>query len=167
MTRSRPPPRGGRTRAWVICSPDKDLAQMVTGDRIVCLDRRRGKVLDEPGVIEKFGVPPASIPDWLALVGDSADGIPGIPRWGAKSAATVLSRYGDIDSIPDDPNQWDVKVRGAATLASNLREQREDARLYKRLATLRTDVPLAESLEDLEWHGVGAEYEEFLEFLGR
>ncbi len=137
----------------VLCSPDKDLAQCVTGDRVVCWDRMRDKVLNEGGVQEKFGVPPAAIPDYLALVGDSADGIVGIPRWGAKSAATLLSRYGDVDSIPDDAKEWDVKVRGAATLADSLRERRKEARLYRRLATLRRDVPLAESLEDLRWEG--------------
>jgi 5'-3' exonuclease len=137
----------------VLCSPDKDLAQCVTGDHVVCWDRMRDKVLNEAGVQEKFGVPPSAIADYLALVGDSADGIPGIPRWGAKSAATLLSRYGDVDSIPDDGKTWDVKVRGAATLAESLRERRDEARLYKRLATLRRDVPLAETLEDLRWQG--------------
>ena len=104
-------------------------------------------------VLEKFGVRPASIPDWLALVGDSADGIPGIPRWGARSASTVLHEYGLIEAIPDDPSEWTVKVRGAATLAKNLRDRRADAALYRTLATLRTDVPLDECLDDLEWRG--------------
>ena len=133
--------------------PDKDLAQCVVGDRVVCLDRRREHVLDEQGVIEKFGVHPESIPDWLGLVGDSADGIPGVPRWGAKSAATVLRRYAHVDAIPDDESNWDIKVRGAASLATNLRERREDARLYRTLATLRDDVPLEESLDELQWRG--------------
>jgi 5'-3' exonuclease len=137
----------------VICSPDKDLAQCVRGDRVVCLDRMRRKLLDEPGVREKFGVPPASIPDWLALVGDDADGIPGIPRWGAKSAATVLARYGHIESIPDQASRWDVAVRGADALAASLRERRDEAALYRLLATLRTDVPLTEDLEALRWKG--------------
>jgi len=138
----------------VLCTPDKDLAQCVEGDRVVTWDRLRNTVRDERGVLEKFGVPPPAIPDWLALVGDTADGIPGIPRWGAKSAAAVLSRYGRIDAIPDDPAAWEVKVRGARTLAANLREMRAEARLYRVLATLRTDVPLPESLEDLRWRGV-------------
>jgi len=137
----------------VICSPDKDLAQCVRGDRVVGLDRLRRTVRNEAGVREKFGVAPASIPDWLALVGDDADGIPGIPRWGARSAGAVLARYGRIEQIPDDAARWEVKVRGAAALAASLRERREDAALYRRLATLRTDVPLTESPADLRWEG--------------
>ncbi len=113
----------------------------------------RNKLLDEAGVIAKFGVTPAQIPDYLALVGDSADGIPGIPRWGAKSAAAVLSAHGTIDAIPDSASAWQVSVRGAAVLAQNLAERRHDALLYKRLATLRVDVPLAENLEDLRYRG--------------
>ena len=136
-----------------ICSPDKDLTQCVVGSRIVCVDRRRKKVMDEEGVREKFGVDPASIPDWLALVGDKADGIPGIPRWGAASSAKLLAEYEHIEHIPDDPATWTVNVRGAAALAESLRTQREEASLYKKLATLRTDVPLAESAADLEWRG--------------
>ena len=141
----------------VMCSPDKDLAQIVCGSRVVGLDRRRDIVLDEEGVAEKFGVPPASIPDYLALVGDSADGIPGVPRWGAKSTAQVLRRFLHLESIPDDFNQWDIKVRGGNSLAQNLAEHREPAMLYKKLATLRLDVPLAESLNDLEWKGARKE----------
>ncbi len=137
----------------LICTPDKDLAQCVSGRRVVRLDRMRRLLLDEAGVVEKFGVPPRSIPDWLALVGDSADGIPGIPRWGEKAASTLLARFGRIEDIPDDPGRWDLTVRGAAALASNLSARRDDAALYKKLATLRTDVPLAESLDDLEWKG--------------
>ena len=137
----------------VICSPDKDLCQLVSGTRVVCLDRRREMILDEEAVIEKFGVGPASIPDYLALVGDSADGIPGIPRWGAGGTATVLERYGHIEEIPADPEDWDVKVRGAKALARNLNDMRVEALLYKRLATLRTDVPLEEGLDDLQWRG--------------
>lgn len=137
----------------VICSPDKDLAQCVRGKRVVTFDRIRRKETDEGGVVEKFGVPPASIPDLLALVGDDADGIPGIPRWGAKSAAAALARYGTLEKIPDDATRWDVPVRGAATLAGQLRENREAAMLYRTLATLRRDVPLNESIEDLEWKG--------------
>ncbi len=142
----------------VIASPDKDLCQCVRGERVVLWDRRRDIVLDEPAVIEKHGVPPAAIPDLLALIGDSADGIPGIPRWGAKSTAQVLTRYGAIEQIPDDEGAWDIKVRGAKTLAQNLAAQREDAMLYKRLATLRTDVPLLQTaLADLEWRGADRE----------
>ena len=137
----------------LICTPDKDMAQCVRGARIVCFDRMRRRVLDEQAVVEKFGVPPASIPDWLALVGDDADGIPGVPRWGAKSAATVLACYSHLESIPEQEAQWSVAVRGAAALAQSLREHREDAALYRRLATLRTDVPLAEEIEDLRWRG--------------
>ncbi len=141
----------------VICSPDKDLTQMVRNERVVCLDRRRDITLDEAGVREKFGVSPVSIPDYLALVGDSADGIPGIPRWGAKSSALVLAHYEHIEQIPSDSAEWDVQVRGAKTMAATLDEGRDNAMLYKRLATLRLDVPLAESLDDLEWHGVRKE----------
>ena len=137
----------------VICSPDKDFAQCVRGTRVVCLDRRRRIVLDEPGVVQKFGVGPASIPDWLALVGDDADGIPGVPRWGVKSAAALLARYGHLEAIPDQEWQWQVPVQGAAGLAASLREYRREVLLYRHLATLRTDVPLAESTEGLRWRG--------------
>ena len=137
----------------VICSPDKDLMQVVRGDKIVSLDRRRGILTNEAGVVEKFGVPPESIADYLALVGDSADGIPGVPRWGAKSASTLLARYGNIEAIPDSEMLWDVKVRGAKSMAGTLAEHRADAALYKELATLRLDVPLSESLDELEWRG--------------
>ncbi|MCA9556053.1 MAG: flap endonuclease [Myxococcales bacterium] len=136
-----------------ICTPDKDLAQCVRGDRVVTVDRRRGTELDAAGVEAKFGVRPGSIPDWLALVGDSADGIPGIPRWGAKSAAAVLMAYPRLEDIPARPDQWTVKVRGALNLSAELEARREDALLYRRLATLRTDVPLKETLQDLEWRG--------------
>ena len=137
----------------VICSPDKDLSQCVVGHRVICRDRLRRTDRDEAGVVLKFGVRPASIPDWLALVGDTADGIPGIPGWGAKSAAAVLARYGTLEAIPEDAARWDVAVRGRDRLAASLRERREDAALYRRLTTLRTDVPLAEGLADIEWRG--------------
>jgi 5'-3' exonuclease len=137
----------------VICSPDKDLRQCVRGTRVVCLDRMRRTVIDEAGVVEKFGVPPSCIPDWLALVGDSADGYPGVPRWGARSASTVLAYYGHLEAIPDDVSKWKVTVRGAAALAESLRQHRIDVALYKTLATLREDVPLAETIEDLRWQG--------------
>ena len=138
----------------VICSPDKDLAQMVRGQQVVCLDRRKNVILDEPGVQEKFGVLPESIPDYLGLVGDSADGIPGIPRWGAKTASLMLSRYGHIEAIPDDPADWEVNLRGAAAVAASLSEHREEALFYRELATLRVDVELPEKLAQLEWRGV-------------
>jgi 5'-3' exonuclease len=120
---------------------------------VVCLDRRRQLVYDEAAVQAKFGVLPSSIPDYLALVGDDADGIPGIPGWGARSAGAVLACCGHIDAIPDRESDWPVSVRGAATLARNLRERRPEAALYRRLATLRTDVPLPEELHDLAWRG--------------
>ncbi len=150
----------------VIASPDKDLAQCVRGRRVVMLDRRRKTELDEAAVREKFGVSPGSIPDWLALVGDAADGYPGIPGWGRRSAATVLSRYGTIEAIPDAASAWSVEVRGAARLAATLTERRSEALLYKRLATLRPDVPLAESLEDLAWRGARPELRDFCERIG-
>ena len=137
----------------VIASPDKDLTQCVQGEHVVCWDRMRKKVLDEPGVVAKFGVPPASIPDWLALVGDNADGFPGIERWGARSAAAVLARYRHLEHIPEDPRTWEVPVRGAASLAATLAASREQAMLYRELATLRRDAPLGESLADLAWRG--------------
>lgn len=141
----------------VILSPDKDLAQCVVGSRIVTFDRRLEVMLDEQGVIEKFGVPPESIPDYLALVGDSADGIPGVPGWGAKSTGAVLGRYHRLEAVPADPADWDVAVRGAARLAENLAAHAGVVGLYRRLATLRRDVPITESLSDLEWRGVRRE----------
>lgn len=137
----------------VLATPDKDLAQCVRGSRVVLWDRRRGLVIDEAGVIERWGVPPASIPDYLALVGDTADGIPGLRGWGARSAAAVLARYRHLEEIPDDPAFWDVAIRGAPALAASLREQRRAAMLYRTLATLREDVPLDEDLDDLRWRG--------------
>jgi len=137
----------------LICTPDKDLAQCVDGRRVVRLDRMRRLLLDEEGVIAKFGVSPASIPDWLALVGDSADGIPGVPRWGEKAATALLARFGRIEAIPSDPGLWGVNVRGAMSLATSLSSHRPQAALYKTLATLRRDVPLKETLSDLEWKG--------------
>ncbi len=137
----------------IICSPDKDLCQVVAGDRVISWDRIRDIQRNEPAVIAKFGVTPATIPDYLALVGDSADGIPGLAGWGAKSSATVLAEYQKIENIPDDPKEWTVKVRGAARLGTVLAENREAAMLYKQLATLRLDVPLTESIDDLAWHG--------------
>ena len=126
---------------------------MLHHERIHTFDRMRKQIYDRAGVKEKFGVEPESIPDYLALVGDAADGIPGLARWGAKSAATVLAHYKSIEDIPDDETQWPFKVRGAANLAKVLREDREAAMLYKKLATLRLDVPLEESLDEIRWQG--------------
>ena len=137
----------------VICSPDKDMMQLIRGQDVVSLDRRRQIVIDYKGVVEKFGVEPGSIPDYLALVGDTSDGIPGVPRWGAKSASLVLKRYKRIEAIPENPMLWDVSVRGAKSMANELKEHRSVVDLYKELATLRLDVPLTESLEDLKWKG--------------
>ncbi len=137
----------------VICTPDKDLAQCVRGTRVVQLDRRRGELRDESGVRQKFGVPPGSIPDWLALAGDSADGYPGLPGWGAKSAATVLARYDHLEHIPRLAAEWDVSVRGAARLAATLAEQGERALLFRTLATLRADAPIGADVDALRWIG--------------
>ena len=140
----------------LICSPDKDLAQLVEANKIVCWDRRRDIIIDEAGVVEKYGVSPRSMPDWLALVGDSADGYPGIPGWGAKSASVVLAYYKHMESIPDDPGKWKVSSISpgrAASLAESLSQRREEAQLYKKLATVREDVPLTEKLNDLKWQG--------------
>jgi 5'-3' exonuclease len=141
----------------IMCSPDKDLAQMVQDDKVIALDRRRNLFLNEAGVMEKFGVAPESIPDYLALVGDPADGIPGIPRWGAKTAAAVLRRYVYIEQVPDDSSQWDIEVRGARAIAASLTEHRKEVLLYKNLATLRRDAPISETPDQLEWHGVRRE----------
>lgn len=137
----------------VICSPDKDLMQCVVGNQVVVFDRRRRIRYDEPAVITKFGVPPRSIPDWLALVGDAADGLPGVPHWGARSASVILARFGAIDVIPDDPRDWQVSLRGADRLAASLREHRQEALLYRTLATLRRDVPIDTDLAGLRWCG--------------
>jgi len=142
-----------RVTRVVICSPDKDLAQCIRGTRVVRRDRVRDVELDEDGVRAKYGVSPVSIPDLLALVGDTADGIPGIPRWGEKSAAKVLTAWRHVDAIPDDAEAWGVDVRGAAALAAELASRRADARLYRTLATLREDVPLAEDVDALFWRG--------------
>ena len=143
-----------RVEQVVICTPDKDLAQCVTGDgRVVQYDRRRGVLYDQAGVIDKFGVPPMSIPDYLGLVGDSADGFPGLPGWGAKSAATLLARYGHITAIPFDCSQWDVPVRGAAKLAAALRDGFEDALLYRRIATVELGAPVSATVDEMSWRG--------------
>ncbi|WP_423927372.1 5'-3' exonuclease [Candidatus Palauibacter sp.] len=142
-----------RVERVLICTPDKDLSQCVAGDRVVQLDRRQRLLRDEAGVIEKFGVPPAAIPDWLALVGDSADGFPGIRGFGAKTAAAVLARYGRIEDIPPNGNDWDVPVRGAARLADTLRKGLDDALLFRRLATLVREAPVSASADELAWRG--------------
>jgi 5'-3' exonuclease len=150
----------------VVCSPDKDLAQLVSQDRIVCWDRRRGIVYDEGAVIEEYGVAPGSIPDWLALVGDAADGIPGVPAWGAKSSAAVLSKYHHLEAIPARLEEWEVSVRGARRLLEKFTAHREQALLYRRLTTLRTDVPISESLDDLRWKGPGGNFAQLCQELG-
>jgi 5'-3' exonuclease len=155
-----------RVEQVVICTPDKDLAQCVRGERVVQLDRRRGEVRDEAGVRKKFGVAPASIPDWLALVGDSADGYPGLPGWGATSAAAVLARYEHLDQIPRLAAEWDVSVRGAARLATTLTEQRERALLFRTLATLRADAPIGVDVDGLSWIGPRAEFADWAVRLG-
>ncbi|HEX8731863.1 MAG TPA: 5'-3' exonuclease H3TH domain-containing protein [Ktedonobacterales bacterium] len=140
----------------VICSPDKDLAQLISGNRIVGWDRRRDIVMDEAGVVAKFGVRPPSIPDWLGLVGDAADGFPGIPGWGAKSAATVLAKYERLEAIPADPDTWGlpaISAGRAVRLAESLAQHRVEALLFRTLATLREDAPVRETLADLEWQG--------------
>jgi 5'-3' exonuclease len=150
----------------VLCTPDKDLAQCVRGDRVVQLDRRTGQVRDEAGVRQKFGVPPVSIPDWLALVGDSADGYPGLPGWGATSASAVLARYGHLEHIPKLAAAWDVAVRGRARLATTLVEQIERALLFRELATLRADAPIGAGVDALRWRGPRAEFAGWAERLG-
>jgi 5'-3' exonuclease len=144
-----------RVERVVICTPDKDLAQCVVDDRVVMRDRRRGITYDAAGVRAKWGIDPSSVPDRLALVGDAADGYPGLPGWGAKSAAAVLARYGGLESIPARASEWDVPgLRGAATLAASLAQHAEDARLFRTLARLRTDVPLPQDdPADLRWDG--------------
>jgi 5'-3' exonuclease len=154
-----------RVEQVIICTPDKDLAQCVADPRVVQLDRRQGRVFDEAAVKEKFGVRPASIPDWLALVGDNADGFPGLPGWGAKSASTVLARYEHVDAIPDDASKWDVTVRGAPKLATALVDGRQDVELFRTLATLRADAPVG-SVDEWRWRGPAADLERWSQRLG-
>ena len=144
-----------------ICTPDKDLAQSVVGTRVVQFDRRLAEVRDASAVKVKYGVGPASIPDYLALTGDTADGYPGLPGWGAKSSSLVLARYGDIESIPDSVDVWDVKVRGAAKLAATLAKNRELALTFRDLATLRTDAPVFDTVDELKW---GGPREDFIDY---
>jgi 5'-3' exonuclease len=146
-----------RVEQVVICSVDKDLGQLVEGDRVVLRDRMRRVTYDEAGIVAKFGVRPESIPDYLALVGDSSDGFPGLPGWGARSAATVLARWGHLETIPESPLDWDLPVRNAGRLALTLQQQRDAAVLYRRLATLNRDAAITRvtrSLDDLAWKGV-------------
>ncbi len=159
-----------RVAQVVICTPDKDLGQCVSGTRVVQLDRRRRLVLDEAAVTEKFGVPPASIPDWLALVGDAADGFPGVRGWGQRSAAAVLSRYAHLEAIPDRASEWDPDlrsaVRGAERLADALAAARPEADLFKVLATLRIDPSLVRDVDDLAWTGPDRSFASMAEMLG-
>jgi len=159
--------RDSRVEKIWICTPDKDLAQCVSDPRVVQLDRRQDLEYDEAAVFEKFGVRPESIPDYLGLRGDSADGFPGLPGWGAKSASIVLAHYGHIEAIPDDVEEWDVEVRGAARLAETLAGSRADARLFKQLATLVRDVPGFGTVDDWEWRGPTDEIEKVSIALGR
>ncbi len=145
--------RDARVDRVIICTPDKDLAQCVSGTRIVQLNRRTRVTLDEAGVIQKFGVPPASIPDYLALVGDSADGYPGLAGWGAKSTAAVLAKFGHLESIPADWREWHVNAANASALANTLSREREHAMLFRTLATLRTDIELFDDVDNLRWNG--------------
>ena len=144
-----------------VCTPDKDLAQCVVGTRVVQLDRRRGILRDEEAVIAKWGVRPESIPDYLALVGDSADGFPGLPGWGAKAAALMLSRFPHFEDVPKDWRQWPPAIRGAQRLAAVFFEQWNEALLYRTLATLRLDVPVFEGVDDLRWDGPRPEFERY------
>ena len=155
-----------RVTQVVIVTPDKDLGQCVRGARIVQYDRRNDNLIDEAGVLAKFGVPPASVPHWLALVGDSADGYPGIPGWGAKTASAVLARYGAVDSIPDEVAEWDVAgVRNQAKLAAALRDARRMAGLFVRLATVVTDIDVG-SVDEWEWQGATERFGEVAERIG-
>ena len=155
-----------RVEQVVICTPDKDLAQCVTADgRVIQFDRRREIVYDRDGVIAKFGVPPESIPDYLGVVGDTADGFPGLPGWGAKSAAAILTRYGHIDQVPHDVAEWDVNVRGAAKLAQTLHEQLDNALLFRRIATVDLDAPVS-SVDAMAWRGPQPGFNERCEALG-
>jgi 5'-3' exonuclease len=145
--------RDPRVDRVIICTPDKDLAQCVRGTRVVQLNRRTRRISDEAGVVAKFGVPPASIPDYLALVGDAADGYPGLPGWGAKSASAVLARYGHLESIPADWRTWGVNAASPGALAATLDRERDHALLFRTLATLRTDIAVFETIDELQWKG--------------
>jgi 5'-3' exonuclease len=153
-----------RVERVFVCTPDKDLAQCVRDPRVVQLDRRNRRLIDEAAVREKFGVEPESIPDWLALVGDSADGFPGLPGWGAKSASTVLGHYGHLEDVPDEAEAWEVSVRGAPKLAATLADGRELALLFRDLATLRTDAPVG-AVDEWRWPGPTDVFPEWAERL--
>ena len=148
-----------RVERVIICTPDKDLAQCVRGTRVVQLNRRTRVICDEAGVTQKFGVGPASIPDYLALVGDAADGYPGLQGWGAKSSASVLAKFGHLEAIPTDFREWNLNVSGASTLAATLAREMEHAMLFRTLATLRTDIALFEDVDQLRWKGPTADYD--------
>jgi len=150
--------RDPRVERVIICTPDKDLAQCVRGARVVQMDRRKRVIRDEAGIIAKFGVPPFSIPDYLALVGDSADGYPGLPGWGAKSSAAVLAKFGRLEAIPADWRTWSVNAASPAALARTLERERANAFLFRDLATLREEIPLFESVEELRWQGPTAAF---------
>lgn len=154
-----------RVEKVMICTPDKDLAQVVRAGRIVQFDRRKEKVYDVEDVIEKFGVPPESIADWLGLVGDSADGFPGLPGWGAKSSAIVLARYGHIENIPLSAGQWDITVRSGAKLAQTLADNMDDALLFKKLATLDLTAPTVDNVDEMKWTGPTADLAAFATFI--
>jgi 5'-3' exonuclease len=155
-----------RVEQVLICTPDKDVGQVVEGTRIVQFDRRKRELRDEAGVVERFGVKPTSIPDYLGLVGDSSDGFPGLKGFGPKASATLLARYGRIEDIPDTAREWDVALRGADTLAATLRDNRDLALLFKDIATLRTDADLFADLDELEWHGPEASFAKVAADLG-
>lgn len=157
--------RDERVEQVIVCTPDKDLAQCVDGTRIVQLNRRAGITCDEAGVVEKFGVPPSSIPDYLALVGDSADGYPGLPGWGAKSAATILGKFRHIEAIPEDISKWGVEITGASRLSAALSREMERALLFRTLATLKTDIALFEDVEQLRWTASTPAFEEIAQQL--
>ena len=153
------------TRVY-ICTPDKDLSQCVRGNRVVQMDRRKNEVRDEAGVVKKFGVPPASIPDYLALVGDTSDGYPGLSGWGPKSASTVLAKFGHIDRIPTDWNDWKANVKGAAGLSDTLEKNRKLAMLFRQLATLREDIELFGDVDDLRYRGPAPQFAVIKDWLG-
>ena len=157
--------RDPRVEEVLICTPDKDLAQCVEGSRVVMFDRRKLARTNEQGVWDKFGVAPASIPDYLALVGDTADGFPGLPGWGAKSASTVLGHYGHLEAIPDDGDAWAVKPRGRDRLAKTLAENRELAQLFRRIATVERSAPVSATVDEIEWRGVSHDHPEIIERL--
>jgi len=148
-----------RVHQVIICTPDKDLCQCVVGTRVVQLDRRRNIVRDHAGVVAKFGVEPLSIPDYLALVGDSADGFPGLPGWGPKASALTLSRYGHLEAIPKNWREWPASIRSASRLAATLFESWNDVLLFRTLATLRLDVPVFDAIDDLGWPGPLPDFE--------